>query len=290
MGSRRRRDAWTAGATSAASPLSPPRRRPVRRRRVRRHGDARPRRCGAEIVADPASPRAAGWSPPAATRGACGPTTTPTTRPCSSASSPTAGRAAGGPSTAPSNVDWEDIAAGPGPEPGQHYLYVGDIGDNTGPGTRSSSTGWSSRPCRPDAAATASPPPPPPSASATTTAPTTPRASWCTPPPATSTSSPRRTGAAGVYRAPARGGRPHPDRHPRPRAVRPGHRRRHLPRRAAGGPVHPVRRLRARPSTPAAGRADFDAIWAQPPVAVALPARQPGGGHRLPPRRRRPAS
>ena len=28
------------------------------------------------------------------------------------------------------NVDWEDIAAGPGPQPDQHYLYVGDIGDN----------------------------------------------------------------------------------------------------------------------------------------------------------------
>ena len=27
-------------------------------------------------------------------------------------------------------VDWEDIAVGPGPEPGQSYLYVGDIGDN----------------------------------------------------------------------------------------------------------------------------------------------------------------
>jgi len=27
-------------------------------------------------------------------------------------------------------VDWEDIAAGPGPEPGRPYLYVGDIGDN----------------------------------------------------------------------------------------------------------------------------------------------------------------
>jgi hypothetical protein len=26
--------------------------------------------------------------------------------------------------------DWEDIAAGPGPQPGQPYLYVGDIGDN----------------------------------------------------------------------------------------------------------------------------------------------------------------
>jgi hypothetical protein len=27
-------------------------------------------------------------------------------------------------------VDWEDIAAGPGPLPGRDYLYVGDIGDN----------------------------------------------------------------------------------------------------------------------------------------------------------------
>jgi hypothetical protein len=27
-------------------------------------------------------------------------------------------------------VDWEDMAAGPGPEPGRQYLYVGDIGDN----------------------------------------------------------------------------------------------------------------------------------------------------------------
>jgi hypothetical protein len=27
-------------------------------------------------------------------------------------------------------LDWEDIAAGPGPQPGQPYLYVGDIGDN----------------------------------------------------------------------------------------------------------------------------------------------------------------
>ena len=27
-------------------------------------------------------------------------------------------------------TDWEDIAAGPGPDPEQDYLYVGDIGDN----------------------------------------------------------------------------------------------------------------------------------------------------------------
>lgn len=27
-------------------------------------------------------------------------------------------------------LDWEDIAAGPGPQKGQPYLYVGDIGDN----------------------------------------------------------------------------------------------------------------------------------------------------------------
>lgn len=28
--------------------------------------------------------------------------------------------------------DWEDIAAGPGPERNRHYLYIGDIGDNSG--------------------------------------------------------------------------------------------------------------------------------------------------------------
>ncbi|MEJ1236717.1 hypothetical protein WBG78_01230 [Chryseolinea sp. T2] len=28
------------------------------------------------------------------------------------------------------NRDWEDIAIGPGPEPGKQYIYVGDIGDN----------------------------------------------------------------------------------------------------------------------------------------------------------------
>jgi len=28
--------------------------------------------------------------------------------------------------------DWEDIAVGPGPEPGKNYLYLGDIGDNRG--------------------------------------------------------------------------------------------------------------------------------------------------------------
>jgi hypothetical protein len=28
------------------------------------------------------------------------------------------------------NRDWEDIAVGPGPEEGQTYLYIGDIGDN----------------------------------------------------------------------------------------------------------------------------------------------------------------
>ena len=29
-----------------------------------------------------------------------------------------------------SAIDWEDIAAGPGPTAGVSYLYVGDIGDN----------------------------------------------------------------------------------------------------------------------------------------------------------------
>jgi hypothetical protein len=28
--------------------------------------------------------------------------------------------------------DWEDIAAGPGPQPNKSYLYIGDIGDNDG--------------------------------------------------------------------------------------------------------------------------------------------------------------
>lgn len=28
--------------------------------------------------------------------------------------------------------DWEDMAAGPGPKPGTNYLYIGDIGDNSG--------------------------------------------------------------------------------------------------------------------------------------------------------------
>lgn len=32
--------------------------------------------------------------------------------------------------TKSSNIDWEDIAIGPGPEPGRDYLYLGDIGDN----------------------------------------------------------------------------------------------------------------------------------------------------------------
>ena len=32
-----------------------------------------------------------------------------------------------------SYLDWEDIAAGPGPEPGVHYLYIGDIGSNAHP-------------------------------------------------------------------------------------------------------------------------------------------------------------
>ena len=29
-----------------------------------------------------------------------------------------------------SNRDWEEVAVGPGPEPGVQYIYVGDIGDN----------------------------------------------------------------------------------------------------------------------------------------------------------------
>jgi hypothetical protein len=33
------------------------------------------------------------------------------------------------------NHDWEDIAAGPGPENGVNYLYIGDIGNNNAPVT-----------------------------------------------------------------------------------------------------------------------------------------------------------
>jgi hypothetical protein len=29
------------------------------------------------------------------------------------------------------SIDWEDIAVGPGPQAGTHYIYAGDIGDNT---------------------------------------------------------------------------------------------------------------------------------------------------------------
>ena len=32
--------------------------------------------------------------------------------------------------TGATNRDWEDIAAGPGPQPDRSYLYIGDIGDN----------------------------------------------------------------------------------------------------------------------------------------------------------------
>lgn len=35
------------------------------------------------------------------------------------------------------NVDWEDIASGPGPEAGVQYLYIGDIGNNFGRSSRS---------------------------------------------------------------------------------------------------------------------------------------------------------
>jgi hypothetical protein len=42
------------------------------------------------------------------------------------------GRSCGGYAVSGASIfDWEDIARGPGPEPGTSYLYVGDIGDNT---------------------------------------------------------------------------------------------------------------------------------------------------------------
>jgi hypothetical protein len=34
--------------------------------------------------------------------------------------------------TGATSDDWEDIAAGPGPKPNTNYLYIGDIGDNSG--------------------------------------------------------------------------------------------------------------------------------------------------------------
>jgi hypothetical protein len=34
--------------------------------------------------------------------------------------------------TGATSHDWEDMAAGPGPKPNTNYLYIGDIGDNTG--------------------------------------------------------------------------------------------------------------------------------------------------------------
>ncbi len=33
------------------------------------------------------------------------------------------------------NMDWEDIAIGPGPDPGRSYIYIGDIGNNNAPRT-----------------------------------------------------------------------------------------------------------------------------------------------------------
>lgn len=38
--------------------------------------------------------------------------------------------------TGATNVDWEDIAIGPGPVPDQSYLYVADTGGNNGPSAR----------------------------------------------------------------------------------------------------------------------------------------------------------
>lgn len=49
-----------------------------------------------------------------------------------------------------SNVDWEDIAIGPGPVPGLPYIYIGDFGDNTA--SRSDAVIW--RLSEPDVPAT----------------------------------------------------------------------------------------------------------------------------------------
>jgi hypothetical protein len=47
------------------------------------------------------------------------------------------------------NRDWEDVVAGPGPDPSKHYLYAGDIGDNKGRHTYSYIYRFEEPPLRP---------------------------------------------------------------------------------------------------------------------------------------------
>ena len=145
------------------------------------------------------------------------------------------------------NVDWEDIAAGPGPQPGEHYLYVGDIGDNT----KSRDDVVVYRVVEPTV-----PIPSDPGADGVTAPATALRLRYDDGPHDAESLMVHPTtgdiyvitksfGDTRVYKAPPGGRRADPGRQPRPGAVRPGHGGRHLPRRTAGGGVHAGRRLRA---------------------------------------------
>ena len=187
------------------------------------------------------------------------------------------------------NVDWEDIAAGPGPQPGEHYLYVGDIGDNT----RSRDDVVVYRVVEP-------------------TVPTGPGPGGHDrprhrPPVPVRRRSPRRREPDGAphHRRRLRGGQA-VRRHRRLPGPAPGRRPdpdRHAPvwarsRLVTGADISPDGRRVALCSPgggfeltlePGASDADFDAIWASAAGARHPPRPGPGGGHRLPPRRRRPA-
>ena len=76
--------------------------------------------------------KAAGWSRRALRRVVTGRTTIPGNTPIIYAFDSAGRRRGVWRVTGAKLTDWEDIAAGPGPKPGQNYLYIGDIGDNTG--------------------------------------------------------------------------------------------------------------------------------------------------------------
>ena len=213
---------------------------------------------------------------PPVTRAGCGPTTTPTSPPVLFCVEPDGSSCGALTVDGAANVDWEDIAAGPGPDPATAYLYIGDIGDNTESrdgvvvyrvAEPAVTTGRVRTPA-------ARPPPPPPSPCATTTAPTTPRASWCTRPPATSTSIVKEIGDTGVYRA-----RAGEDTLTRVANLGLG-----LFGLATGADISPDGR-RVAVCTPVGGfeltlaaGAPFDDIWDGPPAPVAFPGLDQGEG------------
>ena len=143
------------------------------------------------------------------------------------------------------NLDWEDIAAGPGPQPGEHYLYVGDIGDNT----RSRDDVVVYRvveptvPMDPDHGGTTAPATAirfryddgPHDAESLMVHPTTGDVYVVV----------KQFGDTGVYRGPPQGGVLTRIATAGLGPFARGHRGRHLPRRAAGGAVQPRGRFRA---------------------------------------------